>query len=82
MAGTAADANLVLEASSPDVRVVVSVTSEQVAVHDRDAPGDAVVLRGDAVKLIEMLSARVPFDGAVAVDQTWLVRSLAEVFEV
>ena len=82
MAGTAADASLVLEANAPEVRVVVSVTSERVLVHDGDASGDAVVLAGDAVELIEMLSARVPFVGAVPADRSWLVRSLADVFEV
>jgi hypothetical protein len=82
MAGTATDATLVLEASDPDIRVVVSVASGSVRVHDADAPDDAVVLRGDAVELTEVLSARLPFEHDVPEHQSWLVRGLAEVFEV
>jgi uncharacterized protein (TIGR03083 family) len=82
MSGTATDVTLVLEATDPDVRVVVSVAGDRVRVHDGDAPDDAVVLRGDAVQLTEMLSARLPFDRDVPEDRSWLVRSLADVFEV
>lgn len=82
MSGTATDATLVLETTEPDVRVVVSVTGDSVRVHDGEASGDAVVLRGDAVELTEMLSARLPLDRDVPEDRSWLVRSLADVFEV
>jgi uncharacterized protein (TIGR03083 family) len=82
MAGTATDATLVLEASGPDIRVVVSVAGDSVRVHDGVPPDDAVVLRGDAVELTEGLSARVPFEHDVPEHRSWLVRSLADVFEV
>ena len=82
MSGTAREATLVLEATDPDVRVVVSVTGDSVRVHDGDAPHDAVVLRGGAVELTEVLSARLPFHRDVPDDRSWLVRSLAHVFEV
>jgi uncharacterized protein (TIGR03083 family) len=82
MSGTATEATLVIDAIDPDVRVVVSVTGGDVRAHDGDAPTDAVVLRGSAVDLIEMLSARRAFTGDVPDDAAWLVRSLADVFEV
>jgi uncharacterized protein (TIGR03083 family) len=82
MAGTATDATLLLEATDPAVRAVVSVTAGSVRVHDGDAPEGAVVLRGNAVELTDMLSARVPFDRDVPDDRSWLVRSLADMFEV
>jgi uncharacterized protein (TIGR03083 family) len=82
MSGTATGASLVLEATEPDARVVVSVTIDSVRVHDGNAPDDATVLRGDAVELTEMLSARMPLDHAVPEDRSWLVRTLADVFEV
>jgi uncharacterized protein (TIGR03083 family) len=80
MSGTATDATLVLEATEPDARVVVSVTSASVRVHDGQAPDDAVELRGDAVELTEALSARTPLDHVVPEERSWLVRSLADVF--
>ena len=43
---------------------------------------DAVVLRGRAVDLIEMLSTRVPLDQTVPADKRWLITGLAEIFEV
>ena len=82
MSGTAADATLVLEATEPDARVVVSVTTEGVRVHDGAAPDAAIVIRGGAVELIEMLSARGPMTADVPDEYGWLVRSLSEVFEV
>lgn len=82
MSGNAADATLVLEASDPDARVVVSVTPQDVRVHGGAPPADAVVVRGNAVELIEMLSARGPREVEVPDEYGWLVRSLSEVFEV
>jgi uncharacterized protein (TIGR03083 family) len=82
MSGMATDATLVVEATDPHVRVVVSVAGDSVLVHDGDAPEDAVHVRGDAVELTEMLSARLPFDRDVPESRSWLVRSLADMFEV
>lgn len=81
MLHAATPATLVIEATDPDVRVVVSVTGDAVRVHEGDAPDDAVVLRGQAVELTEVLSARLPFDRDVPEGSSWLVRSLAEMFE-
>jgi uncharacterized protein (TIGR03083 family) len=82
MSGTSADATLLVEAADPELRIVVSVTRDRVRVHDGDAPNDAVVVRGDAVRLTEVLSGRLPFDHDVPEDRMWLVRSLAAVFEI
>ena len=82
MSGAATDATLVVDASDPDARVVVTVRAGEVRVHDGEAPDDAVVVQGSAVELTEALSARVPLTDTVPDDRAWLVRSLADVFEV
>lgn len=82
MSNAAKEATLILEATAPDVRVVVTVTGDSVHVSDGGGAPDAVVLRGSAVELTEMLSARFPVRGDVPADRLWLVRSLADVFEV
>ena len=79
---TAGEATLVLDPTDRDDRVVVTVTPGSVRVHGNEAPDDAVVLRGRAVDLIEMLSARAPLTADVPADRAWLVRRLADVFEV
>jgi uncharacterized protein (TIGR03083 family) len=73
--GTAA-----LEASDPDVRIVVTADRDQVRVHDGPAPEGAPVVRAPAVPLLEMLSRRdagVPEPSELA----WFTAGLATVFE-
>jgi uncharacterized protein (TIGR03083 family) len=81
MAGAASPTTLVLETSEPDLRVVIAVDDTVDAVAD-EVSADAVVLRGRAVDLVEMLSTRVPFDQSVPEDKQWLIAGLAEIFEV
>jgi uncharacterized protein (TIGR03083 family) len=81
MAGAASPTTLLLETSEPDMRVVIAVDHTVDAVAD-EVPADAVVLRGRAVDLVEMLSTRVPFDQSVPEDKQWLIAGLAEIFEV
>lgn len=82
MSGADVQGALVIEATHPEARVVIEVDAGCVRVHDGTAPPDALVLRGDAVVLTEMLTMRRPFDLDVPADQLWLVRGMAEVFEV
>ena len=62
MAGVATPTTLVLETSEPDARVVLAVDEMVHAGSADDAPPDAVMLRGRAVDLVEMLSTRLPVD--------------------
>ena len=83
MVGIAVPATLLLEVTDPDARIAVTVgDTVHTAAHDGEVPADAVVLRGRAVDLAEMLSTRLPLDQPVPPDKRWLVSGLAEMFEV
>jgi uncharacterized protein (TIGR03083 family) len=71
---------LVLEATEPDVRVVVTVGTT-VEVSAGAAPEGALVLSGRAVDLIEALSVRIPWGQPIPPESAWLVTALSEVFE-
>ena len=71
---------LVLDASDPDVRVVVEA-GETVTVRRGDPPRGAVALQGPAVELIEALTFRIPLDQDVPAHDQWLLGGLAEVFD-
>jgi uncharacterized protein (TIGR03083 family) len=86
MKGEMRDGTLAIDAKRPDVTIVVTVGDDVVRVrddvHDDAAvPATALVLSGDAVELLEMLSIRAPFTHEVPADRQWLVAGLAEVFE-
>jgi uncharacterized protein (TIGR03083 family) len=79
-AGRSEPGTVVLDVHDPDASVVVSVGSDAVRVGDGAAPEDAVRGEGDAVELLEMLSARdvgVPVPAAVG----RLTAGLAVVFD-
>jgi uncharacterized protein (TIGR03083 family) len=82
MLDTAASGVLVVEATNPDLRIVVDVGTA-VTVYDDPAAAAAgdVVLRGDAVDLLEALSVRKPLGGQVPEEHRWLLAGLADVFE-
>jgi len=71
---------LVIEATEPDVTVVVEVDAT-VVIRGGPAPPGAVRLAGRAVDLVDMLSIRTPFDQPVPDDSRWLVEGLAAVFD-
>ena len=72
---------LTVEATDPDVRVVVEVGEGTVAVRDGDAPAGALRLTGPAVVLVEGLSLRAPLPCPVPADRSWLLDGLAAVFD-
>ena len=76
--GTATADVLVLR--TPRTSIVVEVSSDQVRVHDGDAPDGALVIEGDAVDLLEGLSVRQPLTVDVPTDRRWLVTTLSDVF--
>jgi uncharacterized protein (TIGR03083 family) len=78
--GDADRSAMVIEVDEPDDRLVVVVDDEVVRVHGGEAPDAALVLRGHAVALVEMLSMR---DAGVTppAGLAWLTAGLAEVFD-
>jgi uncharacterized protein (TIGR03083 family) len=78
--GSTRRGSIAVEATEPDIRVVVEV-GETVVVRSGDAPSDALLLSGPAVELLEALSFRVPMPCPVADDHQWLLGGLAEVFD-
>lgn len=74
----------VIEVHDPDARLVVE-TGEQVVLHDGAAPADAIVVRGRAVDVVEVLSVRsAPAgegNGDVSESAATYAATLAEVFE-
>lgn len=83
MKGETREGALALDVKDPDATIVVTVGDDVVRVRDGDVPeaANALVLSGDAVELLEMLSIRAPFTHEVPADRRWLVAGLAEVFE-
>lgn len=90
-AGSTRAGALVVDATDPDVRIVVALgPSVTAALEDgddtappdaADAPSDAVVLRGPAVALVEGLSLRAPLPSPVAPDDRWALGTLDVVFD-
>ena len=54
---------------------------DSVAVHDRDAPRGAPILRGDAVELVEALSIRAPLPDSAPAEWHSLLVGLATAFD-
>jgi uncharacterized protein (TIGR03083 family) len=73
--------SIVLEATDPDARYVLDL-DDAVHLHEGDAPDGALVLRGRAVDLVEILSIRAPFTLDVPEDQRWMLGGLARLFDV
>jgi uncharacterized protein (TIGR03083 family) len=78
--GSMRQGSIVVEATDPDVRVVVDV-GEAILVHEGDASTDALHLTGSAVELVEALSYRTPLRQPVADEHRWLFDGLGEVFD-
>lgn len=81
MAGSDRRGTLAVEATDPDLSVVVEV-GPTVVVHDGPPPAGAAVLRGDAVGLVEGLTYRAPLAHDLHPADTWLVAGLDEVFDL
>ena len=54
---------------------------DDVRVTDAEPPDGALVLRGDAVEVLEALSVRVPWSQPIPDEHAWLLEGLTEVFE-
>jgi uncharacterized protein (TIGR03083 family) len=71
---------LALVVERPSAQVLVTVGDDVLVTDDGPPPG-ALVLRGDAVELLEALSVRRPLHQAVPDEHAWLLVGLREVFE-
>jgi hypothetical protein len=77
--GDARTGRLSIEATGPDVAVLVEIGG-RVSVTEGSDDAD-LVIRGDAVELVDALSIRRPLDQAVPAASTWMLEGLAVVFE-
>lgn len=79
-AGRSQPGTVELDAQHPDARIVVSAEADRVRVHDDPAPAGSPRAEGDAVELLEMLSAR-DVGGPVPAAVRTLMEGLAVVFD-
>lgn len=81
--GAAGSGVLAIDATGPDVVVVVDI-GEEVVVRAGAAGAPTVELRlaGDAVELLEALSVRRPLTQLIPADSVWMLRGLSDTFDV
>jgi uncharacterized protein (TIGR03083 family) len=77
--GTGASGVLSVEATDPTLSLVVEIDG-RASVRAGSADAD-LVLRGDAVDLLEALSRRRPLDAEVPPGTAWMLDGVAEVFD-
>jgi hypothetical protein len=71
---------IAIVASDPDLQIVVEVGTT-ISVRGGPPPDDALVLKGTAIDLLEVLSVRAPLAQSVPEDHEWLLEGLVEIFE-
>ena len=77
--GEARAGRLAIEATNPHVVALVEIDGR---VSVTEGSGDAdLVIRGDAVELVDALSIRRPLDQAVPAAGAWMLEGLAVTFE-
>lgn len=81
--GAAGSGVLAIDATGPDVVVVVDI-GEEVVVRAGAAGAPTVELRlaGDAVELLEALSVRRPLTQLIPAESAWMLRGLSDTFDV
>jgi len=81
--GAAGYGVLAIDATGPDVVVVVDI-GEELVVRAGAAGAPTVELRlaGDAVELLEALSVRRPLTQLIPADSVWMLRGLSDTFDV
>lgn len=81
--GAAGSGVLAIDATGPDVVVVVDI-GEQVVVRAgaAGAPTAELRLAGDAVELLEALSVRRPLSQLIPAESAWMLRGLSDTFDV
>jgi uncharacterized protein (TIGR03083 family) len=71
---------IALVATAPELNIVVDV-GESMHVRDGAPPDGALVLKGTAIDLLDIMSVRAPLDQSVPDDQRWLIEGLGAIFE-
>lgn len=79
--GNSDTGTLTLAVTDPDVAVVVEIGDHDVTVRSGTATAD-LCLAGNAVDLLEAFSIRKPFDQPIPAASAWMLRGLAETFDV
>lgn len=81
--GAAGSGVLAIDATGPDVVVVVNI-GDQVVVRAgaAGAPTAELRLAGDAVELLEALSVRRPLTQLIPAESAWMLRGLSDTFDV
>ena len=81
--GSVAHGVLAVEVTDPDLEFVVEI-DDHAAVRSGRADEDSADLRltGDAVELLEALSIRAPMTQPIPTEAAWILRGLAETFDV
>ena len=81
--GAAGSGVLAIDATGPDVVVVVDI-GDQVVVRAgaAGAPTAELRLAGDAVELLEALSVRRPLTQLIPAESAWMLRGLSDTFDV
>lgn len=79
--GSTRSGRLAVEATTPDVSLVVDVGATVTVRHRRSTDTTDAELRGAAVNLIEGLTLRVPLDHELAPEHEWMLGGLAEAFD-
>ena len=81
--GAAGSGVLAIDATGPDVVVVVDIGEEVVVrAGAAGAPTAELRLAGDAVELLEALSVRRPLTQLIPADSVWMLRGLSDTFDV
>ena len=81
--GAAGSGVLAIDATGPDVVVVVDIGAEVVVrAGAAGAPTAELRLAGDAVELLEALSVRRPLTQLIPADSVWMLRGLSDTFDV
>lgn len=78
--GSGITGDLGIEVTDPDAIFHVGVDGRRVRVSRSPAPAGAPRLAGEAVRILEGLSHRLPLDHALTPDERWMVDGLTEVF--
>jgi uncharacterized protein (TIGR03083 family) len=80
-AGSTREGSIVIDASDPDVHVVVDIVGDGVVVHDGEPSNEPLRLTGPAVELLEGLSFRAPLHQTVDDEHRWLFDGLGKAFD-
>ena len=81
--GAAGSGVLAIDATGPDVVVVVDIGEEVVVrAGAAGAPTAELRLAGDAVELLEALSVRRPLTQLIPAESAWMLRGLSDTFDV